>query len=48
MVQFAKSSKFYEIWQIMWIFCTIITYGIRHNSHSGIVQSEITLEDLFA
>ena len=26
----------------------ITTYGICHNSHSGIVQSEITLEDLFA
>lgn len=26
----------------------VTTYGIRHNSHSGIVQSEITLEDLFA
>ena len=26
----------------------VTTYGIRKNSHSGIVQSEITLEDLFA
>lgn len=26
----------------------VTTYGIRQNCHSGIVQSEITLEDLFA
>jgi hypothetical protein len=26
----------------------VTTYGIRQNSHSGIVQSELTLEDLFA
>lgn len=26
----------------------VTTYGIRQNAHSGIVQSEITLEDLFA
>lgn len=25
----------------------VTTYGIRQNSHSGVVQSEITLEDLF-
>ena len=25
----------------------ITTYGIRHNTHAGIVQSEITLDDLF-
>lgn len=25
----------------------VTTYGIRQNSHSGIIQSEITLEDLF-
>ena len=31
------------------VHLTMVTiYGIRHNSHSGIVQSEITLEDLFA
>ena len=26
----------------------VTTYGVRKNSHSGVVQSEITLEDLFA
>lgn len=26
----------------------VMTYGVRKNSHSGVVQSEITLEDLFA
>ena len=26
----------------------VTTYGVRQNSHSGVVQSEITLEDLFA
>ena len=26
----------------------ITTYGVRQNSHSGIIQSEVTLEDLFA
>jgi cell surface protein SprA len=26
----------------------VTTYGIRQNSHSGIIQSEVTLEDLFA
>lgn len=25
----------------------VTTYGVRQNSHSGVVQSEITLEDLF-
>lgn len=26
----------------------VTTYGVRQNSHSGIIQSEVTLEDLFA
>lgn len=26
----------------------ITTYGIAHNNHSGIVQSEVTMDDLFA
>ena len=26
----------------------VTTYGVRQNSHAGIVQSEVTLEDLFA
>ena len=25
----------------------VTTYGVRQNSHSGIVQSEVTLDDLF-
>ncbi len=25
----------------------ITTYGVAHNLHSGIVQSEVTMEDLF-
>mgnify|MGYP003429465932 FL=1 len=25
----------------------VTTYGIRHNSHSGIIQSEVVLDDLF-
>ena len=25
----------------------VTTYGVRQNSHSGIIQSEVTLEDLF-
>ena len=26
----------------------VTTYGVRQNSHSGIIQSEVTLDDLFA
>ena len=26
----------------------VTTYGVRQNSHSGIVQSEVTLDDLFS
>ena len=30
-------------------FLTMVTtYGVRQNSHSGIVQSEVTLDDLFS
>lgn len=25
----------------------ITTYGVAHNLHSGIVQSEVTMDDLF-
>jgi hypothetical protein len=25
----------------------VTTYGLRQNSHSGMIQSEITLDDLF-
>lgn len=25
----------------------VTTYGIRHNSHAGIIQSEVTIDDLF-
>lgn len=26
----------------------VTTFGLRHNAHSGIVQSEVTMEDLFS
>ena len=26
----------------------ITTYGVKRNAHSGIVQSEVTIDDLFA
>ena len=26
----------------------ITTYGLKHNSHSDIIQNEVTLEDLFS
>ena len=29
-------------------FTMVTTYGVRPNAHSGIIQSEITIEDLFA
>jgi len=25
----------------------VTTYGVRRNTHSGIIQSEVTLDDLF-
>jgi hypothetical protein len=26
----------------------VTTYGLRQNTHSGVIQSEVTLDDLFA
>ena len=32
----------------LFCFCKNKTHGVRQNFHSGIIQSEVTLENLFA
>lgn len=32
---------------VYWYHTFITTYGVAHNLHSGIVQSEVTMDDLF-
>lgn len=52
-----KSHSKHEIWSLLRLssrhidqivhLTYVTTYGLKRNKHSGIVQSEVTLDDLF-